>query len=366
MKINLKTTNKILFYIAYFFFLLYAFFGTINIFEKPLKLLTNISIIIIFLSFIFNIKKYNYNELIKLIFCLSLSLVYIIKTGNYVFLKLILIIIVSKNIEIEKRILFDIKFRIIFLILMFLLCKIGVATDNIAYFHETIRHSIGFSNPNVFGMHMFILCLELLYIYRKKLSFFKMFNILLIMIVSNVYSGSRTSLYVFILSLILFALYRYKDDIFQNKFVKFIIIWSPLITSLIIYILYKFYINGSNFGIQVDKILSGRLLNTKFFSTNYPINIFGSNIAEANKSCDITAAYMLYAFGISGLCIYLFSFVKLIKKLYKRNDLALVLIVFSLIIYGVSEKLWLFADCNILITVLSVLIFNVRNEEKKE
>ena len=47
MKIKLKNLNNGIFYIAYFFFLLYAFFGTIDIFRAQLKTLTNISILIV-------------------------------------------------------------------------------------------------------------------------------------------------------------------------------------------------------------------------------------------------------------------------------------------------------------------------------
>ena len=171
MKIKLKDLNNVIFYVAYFFFLLYAFFGTIDTFREPLKMLTNISMSMIFLSFFLQLRKYNAKEIVVLLLLLLLSLIYISKTDNFLLLKLILIIIVSKDVAFDKRISFDMKLRVVFLILMMLLYNLGIAKDVTALFNGKIRHSLGFSNPNVLGMHIFILCIDFLYLKRETLTF---------------------------------------------------------------------------------------------------------------------------------------------------------------------------------------------------
>lgn len=366
MKIKLKQLDYFLFYISYFLFFLYAFFGTIEIFKQPLKMLTNISMVLIIIVFIFDLKKYKYNELIKISFVFILSLIFIFETKNYLFLKLILIIIISKNIEFDKRVSFDMKLRIIFLIAMYVMYLLGISEDVTALYKGKIRHSLGFSNPNVLGMHVFILCLEIIYLSRNKLTISKLTICLIIILISNIYSGSRTIVYLFLFLLILLWLYKKNNKIYYNKLVRTIIIYSPLITTLVTCIIYQLYLDNNVIALQLDNVLSGRLRNIKFFTTNYPITLFGNDIASANKTCDTVAVYMLYAFGICGLSMYLIAFQELLKKLYKNKKLILIIIVYLFIIYGISEKLWLFADCNILITALSYIIFYNDSSNKEE
>lgn len=357
MKIKLKDLSYIMFYLAYFFFLLYAFLGTNSVFREPLKMLTNISMIMIFLSFVLQLKKYNFKEIIIIFLLLVLSTFYVIKTNNFLLLKLILIVIISKDVDFDKRISFDFKLRILFLILMFIFYNLGITEDVIALYNGKIRHSLGFSNPNVLGMHIFILCMDFLYLKRRELSLTNIFFCILLFFLSYYYSGSRTVFIILIFAIFMFLIYKYKGKIFENKFLKYIVVNSPIIFSVIVLIAYNLYINNISFGILIDKVLSGRLLNISFFSNNYPINLFGSNIAIANKSLDTTIAYALYAFGISGTLLYMFGFRKLLKKLYNVKNYPLLIITFIFIIYGISEKLWLFADCNIFITALSLVIF---------
>lgn len=357
MKNKSELLDNTIFYFAYFFFMLYAFFGTIDIFSDSLKTLTNISIFLVGASFVLKIKNYNFKELIIIFSLILLSFIYIDKTENFVLLKLILIIIVSKNISFEKRILFDIRLRIIFLVLMLILFNLGIANDYQVLYNGQIRHSLGFSNPNVLGMHILILCLDFLYINRNKLSFLKILSYLSILFISNYYSGSRTAVVVVVFAITLFVLFKHKKNFFECKAVKFFIVNSPIILSIILYFAYYLFLNNNEIGIFIDKILSGRLSNIDFFAKNFTINLFGSDIASANKSLDTAIAYVLYAFGISGCILYIFSFKKLLKKLYKVKNYPLLIIIFIFVVYGLSEKLWLFADCNLLITTLSLIIF---------
>ena len=79
--------------------------------------------------------------------------------------------------------------------------------------------------------------------------------------------------------------------------------------------------------------------------------------------------YSLFTFGIVGCLLYMVLFVKLFKKLYKENEIGIVIVMLIFVIYGLSEKLWMNADYNILITAFSYLIFynnsGVRKIEKQ-
>ena len=367
---SFRKVNRAVFYIAYFFFLLYAFFGTISFLGTPLKLLTDLSIIITGLVLITQLKSFRFNYLAKIILLFSFSLIFIIHTGNFLLLKLLLIVIVSRDVVFVDRISFDIKLRIVFLILMIILCYSGIAEDATALYDEVTRHSMGFTNPNVLGMHTMILCLEIVYLKTKKKVlkgnfYLSMILCLVLSAISYNICGSRTSFAMSLLSIVLAIAYRYKQNIFQAGFLKFLIKYSPFITSAILLALYELYVNGSPFGVEVNNLMSGRLSSTKYFVENYPISLFGNEISSAIKSCDVTIVYMLYAFGLTGLTMYLYSFRNLLGLLLK-TDYFLAIIMFLFIVYGMSEKLWLFADCNIFMTVFSYLLHGKRAGKENE
>lgn len=366
MKLKKIKIETYLFYLSYFLFLMYAFFGTIDILKAQLKLLTNISLIFILMNFLIQIKKYKNKELARIILLVVISIAFVVLSDNYLLLKFILINILVKDINFEKRISFDIKIRILFLFVMIILFDLGIAQDNIALFNGKIRHSLGFSNPNVLGYHVLILCMELLLLNADKLSFIKVITFTGIMMISYLYSGSRTAFYLHFVLILLFIIYKYKRKLYYNSIVKKIIIYSPLWTSIIVYILYILYCNNTIIGNLFNKILSGRLSNIAFFSGKYSMNLFGNNIALANKSCDTAIVYMLYAMGYIGAFLYIWGFQKLLKKLYYLKKINLIIIIFVFVIYGISEKLWLFTDCNILLTIFGYIIYENKKGEKNE
>lgn len=362
MKTNKINLENLLFYVSYFLFMLYAFFGTIAIFREPLKQLTNVSMAIILFVLIFQLRKYKMKELIKMLLLLLVSFIFVVASKNYLFLKLSLIVLISKNISFDKKISFDVKLRVIFLLVMVAFYNLGIAEDTIAYYNDRIRHSIGFSNPNVLGLHTFILCLELLYLNKNKLSILKIILYTSIMLFSHHFSGSRTALYLYFVSLVLFYIYKLKPQFFSKGVVKKLISYSPIITTIIIAVSYLLYSNNYSIGLIIDKITSVRLLNINYFVHNYKLSLFGSDISIANKSCDTAVVYMLYAFGYLGCFIYIYGFQRLLKVLYKKNLIGIVIIIFIFMLYGISEKLWLFPDCNLLITSVGFLIYEYKGE----
>ena len=202
MKEKLVNIENYLFYFSYFLFLVYSFFGHIPALSKTLKLLTNCSLAIILFVFILGIKNYKKNELFKLIIVLCISILYLFISNDFIIFKLVLILIVSKNISFDKKAKYDCLIRTILLTIMYVIYKAGIAPDVIGYKNGIMVHSMGFTNPNVFGIHTFILCLELLYINRESLSLFIIIIAGAIMFWCNSISGSRTALYMFIITFI--------------------------------------------------------------------------------------------------------------------------------------------------------------------
>lgn len=349
--------NKIIFYVSYFFFLLYAFFGTIGQYETLLKNSTNISIIIIAFYFFIQIRELSIKELLFNMTLIIIFFIYAINSNNLLLLKLFLISLSVKNISFEERISYDFKLRIILMMIMLILHNFGITEDTIAYFNGEIRHSLGFTNPNVLGMHIYIMIVEFIYLKRKEFNIYMAFGCLVVFFILNEYPKSRSVNVICLILLILLLFYKYKPGFIQNRYIKFIIVNSPLITTILVLLVSYLYINKYNVGLLINDLTSGRLSNIEYFYNNYLINFFGNNIEIANKSLDTMIAYVTYAFGISGIIIYLIGIKALLIRLYELKDYFMLLIMFVFIIYGMSEKLWLFADCNIFITTLSLVFF---------
>lgn len=370
MKKKLVNIENYLFYFSYFLFLVYSFFGHIALLSKTLKFLTDFSLAIILFVFILGIKNYKKNELFKLMIVLVMSILYLFTSNDFLIFKFILILIVSKNISFDQKAKYDFLLRSILLIIMYITYKAGVAPDVIGYKSGIMVHSMGFTNPNVFGMHTFILCLELLYINRESLSLFKIIIAGAIMLWCNSVAGSRTAFYMFIISLVLFIIYKYKKNLYNKELIKKGIIYSSVITSIIIFVFYLLYSNNTSIGLKLDELMSSRLMLIKFFASKIPISIFGTDMTLfVDRTCDVAIVYSLFTFGIVGCLLYMVLFVKLFKKLYKENEIGIVIVMLIFVIYGLSEKLWMNADYNILITAFSYLIFynnsGVRKIEKQ-
>lgn len=364
-----KRLERLLFKGSYLFLFLFAFFGHIPTLAEPLKFFSAFSLVLIAFSFIYQAKNNTKSFLIKTIPLLLISSIFVFTSNSFIPLKLILLVVASSNIDFKDRIKFDFSIRAVSTIIMLLLFQIGLATDVISYFDDgsgTIKHSLGFSNANVLGLDIFLLCVEIIYLSKKKKLFINIIISMALMLAFYNYSASRSSFISLIIFIIIAVIYRYKEKILKNKIVKYIAIFSPTIIGAIIATVYLYTVNHVEIGQQLDLYTSGRITNIRLYANNFPINAFGSDITITEKTCDVAVVYILYSFGVTGMVLYLFGFTKLIHHLYKQNDTLLAMVFITFLVYGMSEKLWLYADYNIFMTAFSYVLYNNTKETKKK
>lgn len=355
MKFSLKKTITVLFCIAYFLFLSFSIVGHVSVLNSYLKLATYISLILFFIIILLNINNYTRKEIIMFFILMSISSFMAYRNNDYNMFKLILFLFVMKNVDFEKCICFDLKARIILILLVLFLCFIGYAPDISAYNNGIIKHSLGFNNPNSLGMHTLILSFEIMYI--NKISLKKVFFSTLLVYIVNLYAGSRTTNLVVIVTASLYFLYKLKPKFYENKFVKWFIINSALLFTLFTLIGFLLFKYNTSIGVVLNKVLSNRLFNINSYYEFYSINLFGNNISTINLTIDTSYAYCLYGMGIVGLILFIVSFKKLFRKLYKYKNYSLIIIMFSFIIYGLSERLWMLIDYNIFMASFIFIIY---------
>ena len=354
-----KRANLLLFEITYFFLFAYAFFGHIPFLTDALRVLSDMSLILIVFLFFRHNRMEMKNILFKMMPLLLISSIFIFTSNSFIPFKTVLLIIASYGIDFDERVKFDLRMRLIFTAVLIFLSQTGLISS-VAYLFkdgsDTIKYDLGFSSPNTLGMNVFIMCLEMVYLGRnKEKKIWILIASVILMFIVNIFTNSRTAIVAYIVFVVLVFLYNYRKTIFDKKLVKKLIIFSPVIITVVVVALYSFLIQNPSVKQAVDQYSSGRFTNARIFIDRFPITLFGNDISVLNQTCDVSVVYILYSFGIVGALIYLTGFVKLLKCLYEKKNILLVIVFMSFLIYGVGVKLWLYSDYNIFMTAFSLI-----------
>lgn len=354
---NKKNILNYLFYVAYFMFLAFSMAGHIDFLKPYFNVATYISLGLILIIILFNINLYKKREFLIFSIFLVFSLFIGYKNNDFSLLKIFLILMAMLKIDFDYCISADFKARMFLILIILGLCLGGYSVDVISYNDGLIKHSLGFLNPNALGMHTLILVFEILYLSKEKLSFKKIIISLLILFFVNYYAGCRTANIIIVITSFMFLIFKININFFNKKYIKFFITNSVLICFILTLFSYLLYKNDTNIGNFLNDALSNRLFNIDIYYHFYNINIFGHNIEEIALTLDNAYAYSLFGIGISGVILFIYSFKKLFIKLYEEKNYSLIIIIFSFVIYGLSERLWLQIDYNIFMACFVKILF---------
>ena len=359
MKIKLDNNNIItfIFIFAYFFFLIYSFFGHIIIFHQYLQIFVMCSILCLVMLILVQFKSYTNNEVVVLIVLLIISILCFFESKDSSLIKLTLFIYASKMVDLKKCFKYDLILRIILFSILICLSYFSVAEDVISYYENNMRHSLGFTNPNALAMQSLIISFECILVYFNDKGLIIVILVLLFNVLINIYSGSRTSIFIIMIGLILILLYKYIPNIYKTKLVKSIIIHSFIIFMIITFVLVFLFNSGNNTIVKFDYILSYRLTNISYYLQMLPLKLFGQDLSFFNRTLDSCYAFITIGMGIIPTLVYGLFFYKMFKFIYKKREYLLLIIMFCFIIYGLSERLWLSIDYNFFVILLSVAIF---------
>lgn len=356
MKIRKDSFFAILFYVSYLFILIFSFFGHINKIGGYLNILSKCSLIILFLIFILQIKKYTKKELLVSSIILFFSIVNLIISNDYTLIKLAMIIICMKCANLEKIIRYDIYTRVVLFLIMILILKTGLTVDVLSFNDGFYKHSLGFTNPNSCGLHFFIMLIEIIYINWNKKSILLYFFLMLILLFLNNYIGCRTVIVCFGLLIILKLIYDHYPLFYEKKIVKKILTNSYFVFFIIILSMYLLYVFNTDVGNTINEILSNRLYNIKKYYDFYHLSLLGNSI-NLNTTLDTFYAYCFIGYGIIPSFAIMLCFKKLMNKLYDIKNYSLIIIFFVFCFYGLSERIWFLIDYNIFMIYFSLILF---------
>ena len=357
--------TRIFFYIAYTLLLLKIICGEAKFIEDIGEYITLIELILLGISIIIHIKAYSKNEIIIMGVISSILLYSYTITKNSNIIILYSFLLAMKNIDFEKFIKYDIKVKILFLILNLVLIYLGFLENKIFYRDNgSVRQTFGFASPNSFGGIIMSICFEYIYLRRNNLNNYMLIGMLIISFVLEITCNSRTAEICIMLLAILLVIFRKK--IYLKKIIPYI----PIILTAFSLILVYLYGKGCSFALWMDNILSTRLQCAYNFFDTYQVGLFGKEFLKT----DVWLGYMntldnayLYLILNHGILIYLVTIIMNIKLLdiaIKNNNRVLVAILIVFSIYGLMERGIFFITYNVFL-LCSKDIF-LKNQELKE
>ncbi len=157
------------------------------------------------------------------------------------------------------------------MIIIVVLYFLGMTDVNLHYRNGIIRHSMGFSNPNVFSTYILAIIVEYLYLRRKKKVNAKDLIIIIIGIfIIDFYADSRTQIFCLIILALIVYINKYTGKKFlNNSIVNFIVSNIFIILTIFSLLIIYFYGQGNDIVQDIDVQTSGRIKNKyREFLTN--------------------------------------------------------------------------------------------------
>ena len=354
--------SKFLFYISYTLVLIKITCESLEIVGNIKNYLTITEFFLLVLCIILQSRKYDMKTIIIISFLLIITLCsYRITKNSNIFI-LILFIVASKNIDIKKFICYDIKIKIIFLLMNAFFIYVGIMKNTIFYRDEGIaRYSLGLSSPNTLGAMILSICLELTYINNniKKIYIFLIVALLIIMFTCD----SRSAEIGIILLMILLPIYKRKIRL--KKIIPYTVIFFTMLSFFLVYL----YGIGEKNALVLDELLSTRLKCSYNFLNVYDIKLLGNYFEEVDvwlgyvNSLDNGYIYLMLNQGIIIYVIITILNIKLMKNTIKKEDNILVAILLVLYTYGLMERGVFFIVYNIFLLYIKDIIFKYENSK---
>ena len=367
-KIKSKIDLNKIFYFCYIFLLMESMFSTVPFLNKILKYIVyTILIFLVFYIILIN-KDFKKNELLKILIYFTITTITAFVARNKQLLKIMLIIMAFKEIDFEEFIKKDLKYRLIFLIIVILLSFLGLTKgNNIIRENGTFRYSLGFYHPNILGLETLTLCLEYLYINRNK-NKPRQFIIVIIALLFNIFITDSRACITSLLLILIYLCFPKKTfkTICDNLICKFLIKNIYFIVMILIFILsFNFKINGNNFINKIDDLLSTRLYCANYYIKKHNVfKPFGQYIKRLDSTnnnflpLDIRYIHLTLIYGPIMMILLLYMFYIAFKRAYQNQNYSLILILIIWSIYSLIEANALFDVYNPFLVVLSVFFYS--------
>lgn len=286
--------------------------------------------------------KYRLKELLLLGICSMIGILIYLKSGYSDFLVLMLALFLINKIDLNKLLQLIFIERLFIFLIVNTLALTGIS--NITYV-DGKGYGLGYGHPNLLSMQVCYLMFLYLALNRKRITKIKILLIFIIMTINYLITGTRASLILTIL-VILSIIFINKEKR-EKIFIKIIPLVYPSIFILnfgLIILYANFQQSFSLLHIINDSLLNGRIGLAVMNLAYYPITMFGAKydsaiVAMYNRYYILDNGYTicLMYYGISGLLIYSYVWIKTMNFFKEEKETILAIIGICYIIWSIFE-----------------------------
>ncbi|MFC0233348.1 hypothetical protein ACFFIF_05015 [Vagococcus entomophilus] len=263
--------------------------------------------------------------------------------SSWFLLVTILFILSSVQVDFKRMIKLDLIIKALCLIIIGGAAFLGLIESSYTQrFGNLINNSLGFRHTNILGLFIMMFFFEIFYFYGRRLSYIQLISCYLFI---YFFSGSRSVL----VSMVVFCFF-YSVLVIREKRK-----WRPrkyyslfLICSLLSMIAVKYY-HPNNIFFRLDIFLSKRIYLSSLAYNYYGFSIIGQDtkylLTSLNNLYGFQSIYIDNAYvstlinnGILILAGYFVLYKKSIQKAIKNDDIKMLCIMMSLLIYGLMEN----------------------------
>lgn len=292
-------------------------------------------------------KLYTFNEILTIAIVSGIFLTVYIQSGYAALLKATLLIIALKGYNFKHIVKLIKNTYFAVLVGAFTLFLTGISNSGI---QRRGYYAFGFSNVNVCGGIIFIICLLWL-LEKDDFSKKQSLKIIAIALCVLLFTDNRTVVILLIALPVIINLCKASIKR-KSKIFRMCVYTCPIICFLICIITLKLY-PTSIFVQKLNPIVSSRIYLNYYNFNRYGFSLFGQNIwfntGEAIYN-EVTGGYstfntvdntyicLLIQMGMCSVGVLLCAYLSLIKKTFLRKKFILIAVIIVLCLYGLFES----------------------------
>lgn len=245
----------------------------------------------------------------------------------------------------------------------------GSYKDFDKFFYSNIAHCFGYDYYHHIPYKLYFIMLGVMKVKKKEMTWLEILMWITVNFIIFYFTTVRITFYLGFFSLMLYIiLIKFKLFKIDNKAVKNVMVLSFPITFVGTSLFYYFYNGNSPIYAQVNFFSSGRLQLAREAFERYSINLFGNYIktyaATSTKSyfyLDSGYIFTLLGYGVLFSIIIVIMYSCLCRFACERNDKALLIWLISVLIFTISNNVWVDLPMNPILVVFPIM----RNQRSK-
>lgn len=326
-----------------------------------------------------DISKYSQKEKIKIMILFGLVLIISFASKNRTILQYFFLIVGAKDVSLKKIAKAVLITESILLILLILFSSTGIIENRvIERTGETIkRYSLGFKDCKYPAIMMWSITLIILYLRNKDITWLELILMILTNIVIYKLTDSRNELICSLMCIIVVPILLKLNNKKVNKIIYYGTKYSISILFIVFFILTLLYGARINIIYKINKGLSGRLYLTHKALNEYGLTLFGKHIkwlglnsmysglitkAEMNF-VDCSYMKIMFEYGIIGIGLLIYGYLKLFNRKEVKNDLILILVLLNINLHSFLDPQFFALPFNIFLIMLCYSIFSEKEEK---